>query len=459
LRWRVIYNPKLTKLLFNGVLGILLLSAAFLGFQPQATAGQELEPQELEQEVACADFVAENDFEIYHDVEFGESATFHFCWHNTAEIEQASILIQVENFKEPFSTLPITPAKANPGDLIDLNYQIDLTERLIPPFSTIYYTWTVDYKAGGSKEFSTRSFEYVDSRIEWQRLDFASDLGRSVQIYSETQHRPIAEIALETIAKSLPEITKIIPAGNNDVSDSDLDIYLYPDVQTFQSALRLSGLDWVAGKASPEIGVIMLPIAHGTDEAAAAIDLAQQLPHELAHILIYQATGEGYSNFPSWLDEGIATSVEAIPNPNYAESLKNVTHENQLIQLSDMCMNLPIQPPEMALLGYAQSHALVNYLTAEYGTTAVQSIIKAVADGAECKEAVTQGFDNLGIKMTQEQLVQKWLGSLQPGPFEPGSSLRNGLFLILGIIGLFVVVSVILWARTDSIRTGSKFNG
>lgn len=395
----------------------------------------------------CLDFSAEDQSNIYHEIDFGESLIFHFCWHNMPEVESASILIEIETFNEPLEGTAPAPTNANTGDLINLNHELNLAQTLIPPFSNINYEWTLNFKSGESKVFPQRSFEYSDNRVEWQQIG-----DEAVRVHSTEEHQPIAEIALNVINQSLPKIEEIIPASTTTTAEgSTIDVYLYPDNQTFQSALRLTGLDWVAGKAAPEIGVIMIPITSGADATAAKADLEQRLPHELSHMLLYRAAGDGYGNLPSWFDEGVATSFEAIPNPNYAFSIANVTDASQLIPFSELCVNLPTQPPEMALRGYAQSQALIGYIQTKYGTQAIQKTIAAAAAGAHCDDAIIQG-----VGKSTDVLAREWLSGQQPGPLEPGSPLRVGLFLFLG---LFVLISIILWTRTYGTRTISEFNG
>ncbi|MFK7804835.1 MAG: peptidase MA family metallohydrolase [Anaerolineae bacterium] len=435
---------RLKHRLRSSILLFSLTIFAFLQFlQPKPVAAQD--------DILCPDFTAADQQQIYDKVDFGESIIFHFCWHNMPEIEKASIEIEIENFDEPRKGEAIAPTDAGAGDLINLNHELNLAQTLILPFSNIRYTWTLHYKTGETEAFPTQSIEYTDNRVEWQTFTLGNDTSESIQVHSETQHRAIAEIALSTINRLLPEIKEVILTDNS-LANQDIDVYLYPDNETFQSALRLTGLDWVAGKASPEIGVIMVPITSGMDETLAQTNLEQRLPHELSHLLVYRATGDGYHNLPSWFDEGLAASFEVVPNPNYAASLQNVTDATQLIPFSEMCINLPVQPTEMALRGYAQSYALVQYIFKTYGTEGIQQIIGAAAAGSECNDVVAAGLNDV----TQDQLIQNWLTTIQPDLIQFDSPIFAGIIIILA---MFLLMSIILWKRTYGTRTFSEFNG
>ena len=61
------------------------------------------------------------------------------------------------------------------------------------------------------------------------------------------------------------------------------------------------GRTWVSGHADPKIGVIMVT---ASPDLIGRADLERDVPHEIAHIMVYQATRAGYDRMPVWLDEG-----------------------------------------------------------------------------------------------------------------------------------------------------------
>jgi len=186
------------------------------------------------------------------------------------------------------------------------------------------------------------------------------------------------------------------------------------------------------------------------DLEAADVDLAQRLPHELVHLMIYQATGAQYSNFPAWVDEGLATRFETYANPSYTVSMENVTDSTQLILFEQLCTNLPQQPPEAVLRGYAQSNTMVNYLIAIYGEEGVQNIVRQVASGMSCDQAV-----KAAIGLTGDELAAEWLDEKRPEFPEWGAP----EWLPIIVIGIFFfIVFGVIWARTDSMRTVGDYN-
>jgi tRNA(His) 5'-end guanylyltransferase len=101
----------------------------------------------------------------------------------------------------------------------------------------------------------------------------------------------------------------------------------------------------------------------------AAADLRQSLPHELAHFLLYQATGVAYNTLPTWFNEGLATALEAAPNPGYETLLETAVASQSTIPFADLCHSFPAAP-EGALLAYAESVSLIQFIQANYGNHA-----------------------------------------------------------------------------------------
>ena len=261
----------------------------------------------------------------------------------------------------------------------------------------------------------------------------------------QAENEAIAETAISILEESRPEILQYLPASP--LPFDPIIVYLYPSSETFLNTLRLTGLDWIVGKASPEIGVLMVPISN--PETAEA-DLRQRLPHELAHLLLYRSAGDGYERFPAWMDEGFATQFEEPVNPNYAISIANVNNSTQLIPFGQMCVNLPVDPPEISLRGYAQSHAVVQFMLEKDGG-AIAKIIMAAQNGAMCEEAVVEAMEKDG-----DQLAQEWLNSIRPQFPDP----RSPLWVAIGLIFFsFVFIILVLWGRTGNNRTIGEYNG
>ncbi len=393
----------------------------------------------------CPDFSADEELRVYHEVNFAEVATFHVCWHNDPELIEATIDIEAVGSEGRIGEIiPVHP-DAQLGDLINFNFPLDLASELIPPFSVIRYTWTLHFAESAPITLPAEEFFYVDDSIAWQQTTSADGL---IQVYSDQLDVEIAEEAIGILEQSRPEILSYLPP-ETDVS-KPIDVYLYPSSEQFLSTLRLTGLDWIVGKATPEIGVMMVPISNREQVTQ---DLQQRLPHELAHLLLYRAAGDAYAQFPAWMDEGFATQFERPVNSNYAQSLSTVNNSTQLIPFREMCVNLPVQPPEMSLRGYAQSHAVIGYLLEQElknGQNGIEAVLEQVLAGESCIDAIEKGLGQSG-----EALAEEWVNQTQPQFPDP----QSPIWIAIGIlVALFMIIILVLWSRTDNTRTLGDFN-
>lgn len=379
-----------------------------------------------------------------HQVIFGEGIRFHLCWHNLPELANASIKVYNSSFAKPIEEPVAAPAEAQEGDLIDLAIDLDLASRLVPPFSTITYTWTLEFIDGAQTIYGPETIHYIDDKIAWVTTE--SDEGM-IRVHTAPGDEPVGEVAIEILQRSKLEIVEYLPASPR--LFEPIDAYLYPDPEMFINTMRLTGLNWVAGKASPDIGVMMVPIS---DRQAIETELNQRLPHELAHLLIYRAAGSAFDNIPAWVDEGFATQFEKPVNPNYTSSISNVNNSTQLVPFGQMCVNLPTQPPEIALRGYAQSYELMRFILTEVdGKDAIEKIISAAGDSEiKCSEVVKNALDQTG-----DEIAEDWLSSIRPQFPDPRSPVWIGIALI---IFSFVFIILVLWGRTDNSRTIGDYN-
>ncbi len=403
-------------------------------------------PADAQDNQVCSGFDAAEKLRVYHEVDFAEVATFHVCLLNDPQLVEASIEIEVFDRVEPISKIIPANEQAQLGDLINFNFPLDLASELVPPFTLVNYTWTLHFADEPQKTLATESFFYTDDSVAWENTSSEDGL---IQIYSEPSDSEIALQAIEILEESRPEILSYLPIGT-DITEP-VEVYLYPSAELFLTTLRLTGLDWIVGKATPEIGVMMVPISNREQVTQ---DLKQRLPHELAHLLLYRAAGDSYERFPAWMDEGFATQFEKPINANYAQSLATVNNSTQLIPFREMCVNLPVQPPEMSLRGYAQSHAVVGQLLKQElndkGQNPIEAVLEQTLAGESCLDAIEKGLEK-----TPEQLAEDWINQNQPQFPDP----RSPVWIAIGVLAvLFLIIILVLWSRTDNTRTLGDFN-
>jgi hypothetical protein len=171
----------------------------------------------------------------------------------------------------------------------------------------------------------------------------------------------------------------------------------------------------------------------------AAADLRQSIPHELVHFLLYQAVGPNYDQLPVWFNEGLATLVEPTSNPSYETLLATAVAAQTTIPFAELCSSFPTTERE-ALLAYAQSASLMNYIQTRYGDQALNELIAVFADGADCESGVNRALD-----ISLLDLNQDWLRRQQPRDPFAQFWLDYGLWALLlvggfGVAGLLAFV-------------------
>jgi len=351
---------------------------------------------------------------------FGQVMEFRLALDSRQPITAATLFITTHELAQ---TLAID-LEFDPAQELELTYQLDLTQLRLAPFSRVTYWWVAVDERGYEWRANEQELEYADDQFAWRQLS-----RQDVAIYWTGDDLSLGETALDIVSESLPRIRAIIPVEDG----FPIRVYIYPSLADLRTALRLSGRDWIGAHAQPDLGVILVVAAN---PRTAGVDLRQSIPHELSHLLLYQATGMAYTAVPRWFDEGLATLFEADPNPIYGQLVNAAVSGGTIIPVADLCRQFPETEAQVAL-AYAQSLDLVRFIEVEYGRQALQDMILAFADGADCQTAVRRTLD-----LSVTELEQQWLRSHQTESNLYRFFQQNGLLLLLllGGFGLTVLL-------------------
>jgi hypothetical protein len=357
---------------------------------------------------------------------FGETLTFQVTVAGPSPITTATVFYRPSDDAQTVSAA----VEFTPADSVTVTSTIDLTKHLLHPFASIEYWWEIGDGAGAQLTTEAQTFYYEDNRFEWRTLSDAP-----VTLHWYEGDRSFAQTALDVAVAALTRANQDIGAPLPDT----VHVYLYRDEQDLRATLKSLGRTWVGGHADPELGVVMMPVAPG---AAAPATLERLIPHELTHLLIFRAVGgpAAYARVPTWLNEGMAVAQEARPNPDYAMALTQARDAGTLIDLSVLCGPFPSDASE-AKLAYAESEAVVRYVRDIRGPQALNAMLAAYADGADCGAGVQRA---LGIPLAQ--LESDWRRDalhLTPAAF----SLRSLLpWVGLALLALLLPALVAIFA-------------
>ncbi len=352
-----------------------------------------------------------------------------FTLHATADVD----IVRVYLFLRATSDAPARPVPVEIEPTADLyvTHTLDLRRTPLQPFATATYWWHILDDNGNDLTTTAQSLEYIDDRFQWEALSDDTGTGITVHWIDGQGDIIFGQAALDVAVSSLKEINAELRAP----LDHPIEIYIYDGQPNLRAAMVLTGREWVSGQAHPELGVILIAIPF---EDGYTTRMKRDIPHEITHLLLYRSvTPEGYAYVPEWLDEGLATANERSPRAEFAATVEAARVQDQLLPLEDLCV--PFSPdPTTALLSYAQSKSVVQYIQEEYGASGIRRLLTAYRDGASCSAGVREALD-----ITLQRLETAWRASLEPQAPWMASLKQLDVWLGLWALSLLVAIPMI----------------
>jgi hypothetical protein len=357
---------------------------------------------------------------------FGEEVQFFARIQSAGAIQSVSVTIR------PVGGLAQTQAMSVNADGT-AGYRFDALTNPLPAFARVVYWFDVTLADGTRFASAQQEFIYSDNRFDWLGLD-----SQNVRVHWHEGDAAFGAAALDAARSGIESVQALVPIE----PAAPMDIYIYARGADLQSAIDLGGKSWTAGHASPEHGVAMILVSPDR-----AYELDQHVPHELAHLLLYQSLGPRYYNLPVWLREGLATNAEIYPNPDLEATLTAAVDANALFPLADLCASFP-RDSVSALQAYAQAKSFVRFLIDRFGTTGLSALISAYADGMDCEQGA-----NRALEQPLSQLEISWRESAL-GENRSGVAAANLLpyFIVIGL-AMFIP----LWGWAARIVARRKF--
>lgn len=366
-----------------------------------------------------------------HTYTFGQVVDFTLTLPPGLEIAEATLFIRIDD-SITTTNVPIAEGQGQ--------HQRDLRERPFAPFAIITYWWQYSDAQGTPHETEKVIFLYEDNRFQWETLK-----DETTTLHWVVGDTAIMIQALEIVRNTTEAMWNTLEAP----APEAVTIYVYPSLPDLQSALLLAGRDWVGAQAFPEISVLLLTLPPSTE---ATVKMKRDLPHELAHKILYDHTGQqGYANLPAWFVEGLASTYEQSPDPAYALALQKAQQQDRLIPLETLCHPFEGEHSHV-LLAYAQSQSLVQYIQRTYGWQRMRALLTNYADGLECTAGVEL---TLGVDLeTLDRAWQAWLAQADPTAITSPSVIDTAVIITtelapwLVLIGLLILPSIAFWIST-----------
>ncbi len=283
-----------------------------------------------------------------------------------------------------------------PDSSLALDYTEDLEHGQFEPGTRFRAWWRLVLDDGTVFETDPATFDYSDSRFDWQLL-----AGDQVDLYwygkQGQQAKTLLGVAEEAVTRLQTEIGVSLTERAQ--------IYVYNSQSDMALALsqRSEGYDdrvLTLGVAVDERTLLLL----GSHR-----DVERTVAHELSHIVVGLATDNPYSALPSWLDEGLAMYAEGqLPDEN-VQALDDAVHLDALLSLRSLS-SYTGQAGEVDLF-YAESYSVVSYLLDTYGRDKMTQLLAVFAEGTLQDDALRQVY-GFGL----DDLDDQWRGSLGLAP-------------------------------------------
>ena len=386
---------RLPKLL----LVCVILAQTFLSYPP-AAAAQSLTGVELENVVAL--------------VSFGERITFVATVKAPLTVRAASILI-LDETQGITRVEPLTVLADGRTE-----FQYDARQNNLRPFGRVSWSYRFTLPDGSAANSEVYSTQYDDNRFVWKTVESGM-----IRIHWYDGETDFGQSLLETAQAGLESIGRLIPAR----LDTPVEIYVYASLSDLRGTLVPNSREWIAGHADPSLGVVMVTVEPGPGQETI---MEQRIPHELMHVLLYRALGDGYAHLPAWLNEGTAGLAEMISNTAYDSAIKSAYSRSDWIPMNSLCGSFP-DDTDRAFLAYAEARSFVSYIHEVYGSSGLFKLAGVYADGAECKDGPALVF---GVPLAG--LEQNWLASAAEQKTPPPALQNIAPYLVLLCLMLFI---------------------
>jgi hypothetical protein len=291
-------------------------------------------------------------------------------------------------------TMKLVPLHVERGQKVSLDYSLDTRTDFLPPGLDIEYRWEFLLSDGTKFRSDPATSFYMDDQQQWKKKTSGQ-----VTLWWYSGDDAFGQDAIDTATRALDTLSKTY----NVQSNRPIRILVYANTRDLRIALPPNSAEWIGGGATVELSIIHAAIAPGR---SAASEVRRILPHEISHMVVYQASLNPYNRPPLWLDEGLAVHNQETPDVRFRPLVHVAVESGKLILIRALNSPFPLDA-EQALLSYAESESLVNFIINAYGSKSIGALITAFRDGLSYDQVVQKV-----LKESIDDLDREWKQSL-----------------------------------------------
>jgi hypothetical protein len=253
----------------------------------------------------------------------------------------------------------------------------------LPPGSVVDYWWKLADASGDRLETSPAQVQFDDNRYQWRSL---TEGNLTLYWYSGND-----AFAQELMAAAQGAMAKLADDTGAELQ-RQAKLYVYANASDLQGSM-IYPQEWTGGVAFTRYSTMAIGIAPSD------IDWGKRaIAHELTHLVIHQITLNPYNDLPVWLDEGLAVRSEGLLDPTYSTALASAIASGSLISVQSLASPFSAFS-NVAVLSYAESYSLVDFLITSYGQAAMSQLLSVFRQGSGYDDALeaVYGFDMAGL--------------------------------------------------------------
>jgi hypothetical protein len=285
--------------------------------------------------------------------------------------------------------LASSPMTTLPGSgRMEVTAWLDLQAQYIPPGVTVAWNWVLRSGQGVLATTNLETTTWHDDRQDWKHI-----ARFQVNLHYTGLNASFADDVMASAQGTIEDLET-----RYDLALSEpFELWVYPSAAPFREAVTPNSRETMVAATYPDFSLILAVVPNGDDR-----ELARVIPHEVAHLALFQATDNPFTYLPLWFNEGMATHVQTGGTDGYLDMVIAALERDSLYSLTSIDVSFPYTAFE-ATLAYAASWSAVEYIEETWGDPGIARLIDAYASGVSWEQALQAA---LGV--TYDELDRGW---------------------------------------------------
>ena len=324
------------------------------------------------------------------EVDFPDSINFSLDVSSALPIDKISLEYGTDELNSCATRYSTVNQEFVPGSRVNTSWAWEFKKTgSIPPGVTVWWRWRITDEAGRSHLTQREELLYEDLRFNWQQT--TSD---NITILWYEGGSGFGE----QVATRVDQGVSRLELG--DQEEKPIRAYIYASSSDVRGAFLFANV-WTGGRAFLSDNILLIAISPDSLDAQVS-----GLTHELAHLLINEATFNCFAVPDQWLHEGLATYSEGRMSRHQQNALDQAVARDELISVRSLSSNFPAGHAG-ATLSYAQSRSLVEFLIDTYGWSEMRELLDVFQEGSTTDKALLRvyGFNRNGLNQLWRQHI------------------------------------------------------